>query len=176
MENLKPCPFCGGETEMHELTGQSFQRTFCKTIDDVNDYLDEHRRFGGVVNEHVERLWHKSTGYSGSRKSGYYFSVSAEYLLFVPRRADPKCSEIGYRAWKECVRVFGSVEAAAAGLRIGVYTIYSWHRHGTTPNANILATMMTSGCDVKYILTGKIDDRIKRISSIEKHIRRNRHD
>lgn len=62
---------------------------------------------------------------------------------------------IGYRAWEEARRVYGSCIGAADSLLLNIQTIYFWHTQDTTPNARILADMCKDGCDVIYILTGK---------------------
>lgn len=60
---------------------------------------------------------------------------------------------IGYRAFEELLRVYGTVNYAQLYTGFSINMIYGW-RTGSTPRQTSIERMAQCGCDAEYILTG----------------------
>ena len=62
---------------------------------------------------------------------------------------------IGYRAYSECIRIFGGAAEAAKCMGASARgVVYDW-RKNRCPNAYFLSKLCLAGADIKYILIGE---------------------
>lgn len=88
-EKLRPCPFCGGKTEIYaERTFPYRGKATCESEEEAREKLEEYRAIGTVVNCHIGP---RSMQRSNMKKAKVKWGVVVEMRAFIPRCCSSDC-------------------------------------------------------------------------------------
>lgn len=89
MKEMKPCPFCGGKSEIY--TGRTFPyrgKATCGSEEEAREKLEEYKAIGTVVNYCIGP---HSTQRANMKKAKVKWRVAIDMRAFIPRCCNSDC-------------------------------------------------------------------------------------